>query len=483
MNEERNQRLLIQNAGHVYTANPDRDVYNNIDILIEGGKISQIGSNISREVTDVDRRIDATDMVVIPGMVNTHHHLFQTLYRGIDIIKKRPIVEWVQNMSSLLDGLDDEAAYSAACVGMAELILSGCTTTSDHLYVYPHGRTSIFDATIEASRDLGMRFHPVRGNLSRNQKGDSSWKPFVLEDDDLVLSNIQEVIQKYHDSSRFSMCQVGVGPCAYYSGSDELFRQVAELARKWQVRLHTHAFEDPNEDEECRRIFSRSALEFLESVGFLGSDVWLAHGVGAQEKEIQTFADTHTSVAHTPWCSTSKKRITRVEQMLRAGVNVSLGTDGSASNDSSNMLLEARLAGRMQGMNPDNDGVSYYRATQILELATIGGARSLGRQDEIGSIEHGKAADLAIIDITKRLECTGFGNPLESVFHSGLTTVDYTIINGRVVVDRGNLVTMNGLGLTEIIRNHNHIAEAIRKRAEGTLGKPLSVGWVRAFLK
>jgi cytosine/adenosine deaminase-related metal-dependent hydrolase len=469
------ENLLIQNARHIFTVDEDRRVLPG-DILVEDGKIAAIGPNLEAEGV---KRIDATDMEVIPGFVDAHDHLFQRLYEGIPHLKKRPLLEWVRTMSELVDGLDEEAAFSAASIGMAEFMLLGGVGIGNHSYAFPHGRTGIFDAEAEAAHSMGMNLVNVRGSLSYNERGESMYPDTITEDPDDILAHCAEVLSRYKDDE---LVTVALGPCGYYSGSSELFRQTAELARTWQARLHAHALESSLEDEQNRELFGKSALEFLESVGFLGPEVSLAHCIYASEEDIQRLARTRTGVAHAPGCSTAKKRVPRIAQMLEAGVNVGIGTDGAASNH--NMLNEAWLAGRLQGMNPDAQGVSYFRATQILELATLGSARTLGIDGIAGSIEVGKPANFAMVDITRRIETSGFPDDeegsLEAIF-GGLTTVDYTIINGQVVVERGELMRTNGLGLTEFIRNHNEIAGRLRARAEEKLGRPLTVGWVRAL--
>ncbi len=465
--------ILIQNAAWVATLNRQRDVLTNVDIVIDGNQIAAIGPNLAAQMAVLpDRVIDASGMLVIPGMIATHDHLFQTLYRGIDGLKKRPIVEWIATLCRLLDPLDAEAAYTAAWVGLAELLLSGCTTTSDHLYVYPHGRTAIFDAQVQAAHELGIRFHPVRGSLGRDEAGQSVWAAQVLEDDDAILAHAEAVIRRYHNPDPYAMLQVGLGPCGYYAASRRVFAAVADLAARYGVRLHTHALETATENEACQRLAGLDALAFLEDVGFLGKHVWLAHCVYAEPSDIVRLAATHTSVAYTPWCTTAKKRVTPVTAMCSVGIQVGVGPDGAASNDGHNMLSEARLAGRLQGLDATQPGVSYWRATQILEVATLGGARCLGR-DKIGRIAPGYAADLAIIDVSNKLECAGCDNPLEAIFHTALATVDYTIVDGRVVVDHGQLVhpqTGRVVDMGAMVAQHNRIATDIRRRVTGEAG-------------
>jgi cytosine/adenosine deaminase-related metal-dependent hydrolase len=466
--------LLIASASTIATVNVQHDIINDSDILVVGNRIAAIGPQLARQMdTPPTRTIGAAGMVVLPGMVATHDHLFQTLYRGIDLLKKRPIVEWVGTLSQLLDPLDAEAAYSAALVGLAELLLSGCTTSSDHLYVYPHRRTDLFDAQVRAAAELGIRFHAVRGSLGADEAGQSAWAPSLLEDEDDILAHSAEVIGRYHDPAPDAMLQVALGPCGYYAASRRVFAAVAALAAQHGVRLHTHALEMATENEACQRLFGRDALAFLDDVGFLGPQTWLAHGVYASEDDIQRLAASGTGIAYTPWCTTAKKRVTPATAMMAAGVPVGIGPDGAASNDGHNMLSEARLAGRLQGLDATQQGVSYWRAPRILEAATRGGARCLGRA-HLGSIEVGQVADMVLVDVGRHLACAGCDNPLEAIFHTALASVDYTIVNGRVVVERGTLVsphTGQPVDLGGMVARHNRIAADIRRRAAACLNR------------
>lgn len=472
--------LLIRNAGYVATVNPQREVLVDSDILIAEGRIAALGRDLARSLAaPPDRTIAADGMVALPGLISTHDHLFQTLYRGVDRLKKRPIAEWVATLCQMLDPLDAEAAYSAAKIGLAELLLTGCTLASDHLYVYPHQRTDIFDAQVQAATELGIRFHPVRGSLGRDEQGESLWPAFVLEADAAVLTHAEALIQRYHDPDPFAMVQVGLGPCGYYTASRRLFVALAELAGRYGVRLHTHALEMASENEQNQRLFGCDALAFLEDVGFLGPHAWLAHAVYARPEDIARLARTHTAVAYTPWCTTAKKRVTPVTAMCAAGVNVGIGPDGAASNDGHNMLTEARLAGRLQGLDATQPGVSYWRASQIVELATLGGARCLGRA-KLGSIQVGQAADLVLVDVQRQLACAGCDNPLEAIFHTALAAVDYTIVAGRVVVDQGRLVhpdTGAPVDIAGAVARHNRLAARLHRQATQATG-PARLPWV-----
>jgi cytosine/adenosine deaminase-related metal-dependent hydrolase len=376
----------------------------------------------------------------------------------------------------LLDRFDEEAAYEAARVGIAELLLSGCTATSDHIYLYPHKRSGIFDKTVQAAEDMGIRFYPVRGSISADEKGESIWPASVLEQDDDVLSEIARVTDSFHDSSEKALCRVAAGPCGSYSASHDLFARIGAYAKQKKTRLHSHLLEFQTEEEACQKQFGKGAIDFFEETGFLGNHAWHAHGVFATDDDIARLAKTGTGISYTPFCSTAKKRVPPIIQMLRAGVSVGIGTDGSASNDASNMIQEARLAGRLQGMNSSEISVSYFRATQILEMASRGGARCLGWENQIGSLEEGKAADVVLIDVSNRLDCAGFHNPLEAVFHSGLNRVDYVFVNGKMRVEKGALVDTD---LADLLARHRALQHDITAYAEDKQGRSFQVLWER----
>jgi len=449
--------LLIINADYLVTMDKKRRILRRAAVYCEGSKIKEVGSKRKK----ADRIIDASGMIMLPGFINTHHHLFQTLFRGIDVLKKQSIVPWVKTTAELTKGVDEEAMYTASLTGLTELLLSGCTTSADFLYLFPQGKNNLLKATIEAARIIGIRLHQVRGYVEK--KEGNTWPDDVTQDSETILKESVEAIRKFHDPSNFSMCQIALGPCGFYSTSKELFAKICQLARKKGVRLHTH-FAETNGEKIC----------LLKEAGFLGKDVWLAHVIYAGEKEMQILAETETKVAYCPICNMAKKQPAPVIQMAKKGIIIGIGVDGSASNDSSNILIEARFAGRLQGLNNRTSDISYLRATQILEMLTLGGAGCLGREKSLGSIEVGKAADLVLIDISKKIECAGAHNPLEAIFHSGLSRVDYTIVNGRIIVEKGELKTVN---LSNLVKKQNILSKKLILKAEKRLGFSFILPW------
>lgn len=451
--------LLIKNADYLVTMDEERRILRHVSVYCEGNKIEEIATKKER----ADQVINGRGLIMLPGLINTHHHLFQTLFRGIDILKKQPIVPWIKTITELSRNIDEEAMYSACLTGMAELMLSGCTTTADFLYLFPFKRNNLLRATIKAASDIGIRFHQVRGYME--SRACNLWPEYATQKAEEILRESQLAIDKYHNQDKFSMCQIALGPCGLYSTSKELFKQICLLARKNQVKLHTHFAEEPNDK-----------ISLLEQANCLGDDVWLAHVVYVNAKDIKILANSKTGIAHCPICNMSQKQIFNLIAMERQGIAVGIGVDGSASNDSSNLIIEGRMAGRLQGLNKNSQEVSYLRATQILEMLTLGGAACLGRSESLGSLEAGKAADIVLIKIDNKIDCAGSYNPLEAIFHTGLSKVDYTIVNGKVVVEKGIMKTIK---LDKQIKKHNLISNKIVKSAEKRLGLSFIIPWTR----
>jgi cytosine/adenosine deaminase-related metal-dependent hydrolase len=408
-------------------------------VLIEDDRVLAVGPPPVPAGIAVERRIDATGKVVLPGLVNTHHHLPQVLTRSVPRVQEAPLFRWLVELYEVWRHLDAAAVGAAARVGLGELLLTGCTTTTDHLYLFPRGETRFIDAEIAAARELGIRFHPTRGSMSRGKSQGGLPPDSVCQDEETILADSRRLIGEYHDPRPRSMLRIALAPCAPFSVSEELMRRTAELAREHGLRLHTHLAETKDEEVYCQETYGCRPVELLRRLGWLGSDVWLAHCVHLSPEEIRLFGETGTGVAH---CPSSNFRlgsgIAPVREMLEAGVPVGLGVDGSASNDSSNMLAEARMAllAHRSGREPSR----WLTAEDVLWAATRGGARCLGR-DDVGSLEPGKAADLVLLD-TRRLSYAGAGSdPLAAlVFSPWPEPVDTVMVNGRIVVERGELV-------------------------------------------
>ncbi len=456
-------KILLKNCFHLVTMNPNRERLSGFDLLIQENRVEKIDKNIKTEDAQV---IDCSTKLVIPGLVNSHHHLCQTLTRNLPQVQNKPLFDWLVTLYEIWKYLDDKAIYYATLLGCGELVKTGCTTTTDHHYLYPRQlQMDIPAIQFEAAAKLGIRFCPTRGSMSRSRKDGGLPPDSVVQDEALILKHSEEVIQKYHDPAPLSMRQIHLGPCAPFNVTPELMKDTAKLARNYGVRLHTHLAETKDEDKYCQQVYGKRPLQLMEELDWLGNDVWYAHGVHFNDDELKLLAETGTGVAH---CPASNMRlgsgIARIPAMLKLGIPVGLAVDGSASNDSSDMVGEMRQALLLHRVNSGADAIT---AEQVIEMATLGSARLLGRSD-IGSIEIGKAADIAIFELDK-LEYTGaLSDPLAALIFSGINhEVDTTIVNGEIVVKDGNLVHVDE---NEIISKGNHIALEMLRKADEELG-------------
>lgn len=463
--------LLIKNATCIATMDDASTEWRDASILIDGPKIVAAGPTHSlppellAQATNV---IDATGHVVIPGLVNTHHHMYQSLTRAIPAAQNAELFTWLRTLYPIWAGLTPEMVQVSTQVAMAELLLSGCTTSSDHLYIYPNGVT--LDDSIEAARDIGMRFHACRGSMSVGESAGGLPPDHLVEREADILRDSQRLIEAYHDASPFAMTRVALAPCSPFSVSPDLMRESALLARSYKgdkhgVRLHTHLAENDHDLAYSRERFNKTPTEYAESLGWLGDDVWHAHCVKLDNHGIGRFAATRTGVAHCP-CSNMRlaSGIAPVRRMLDAGVPVGLGVDGSASNDAGNMLAEARQAmllarvGRSLEPFGCDHGPADMSARAALRVATRGSAEVLGRSD-IGQIAPGFAADLAIFDLTTLgMAGSAVHDPVASLLMCHAQNTAWTIVNGQVVADHGQLVNIE---LTPLVQRHNQFAQAL----------------------
>jgi cytosine/adenosine deaminase-related metal-dependent hydrolase len=436
-------------------------------VLVEDGRVAAVGPPPAPDGLRVDRRIDATGKVVLPGLVNTHHHLPQVLTRNVPRVQEAPLFRWLVELYEVWRHLDAAAVTAAARVGLGELLLTGCTTTTDHLYLFPEGQTRFIDAEIQAARELGIRFQPTRGSMSRGRSRGGLPPDVVCQDENEILADSRRLIREYHDPRPGSMLRLALAPCAPFSVSEELMRRTAELAREHGLRLHTHLAETKDEEAYCLEVYGCRPVELLRRLGWLGSDVWLAHCVHLSPEEVRLFGETGTGVAH---CPSSNFRLgsgtSPVRALLAAGAPVGLGVDGSASNDSSNMLAEVRMA--LLAHRPGREPAEWVTADDAFWMATRGGARCLGR-DDVGSLEPGKAADLVLVD-TRRLSYAGAGSdPLAAlVFSPWPEPVDTVMVNGRIVVEGGALV---GVDVAKLVADAEQKSSGLLDAALRTSGQ------------
>lgn len=426
--------VLIKNAQAIVTVDPQDRVLYNANILTEDNVIRYIGG----EEREADRVIDASHCFVYPGLVNTHHHLYQTFTRNLPQVQKMELFPWLVTLYEIWRGLDEACVYYSALTGMGELLKYGCTTCMDHHYIFPKtGSDAFIDQQFRAAETLGIRFHATRGSMSRG-KSDGGLPPDdLVQSVDAILKDSERLVKKFHDPAPFSMRQVALAPCSPFSVTSDLLRESAVLARELGVRLHTHLCETKDEENFCLEAVGQRPLDYMASCGWLGRDVWFAHGIHFNDEELKLLADTGTGVAHCPVSNMKlASGVCRVPEMLALGVPVGLAVDGSASNDGSNLMAEIRTAYLLHRLYSSEKAPTGY---ELLKMATKGSAAVLGRTD-IGSLEEGKAADLFLLDVDL-LELAGAKKDPACL----LGTVGYArpaklvMVNGRVVAEDGRL--------------------------------------------
>jgi cytosine/adenosine deaminase-related metal-dependent hydrolase len=444
--------MLVKHADLLVTMDDSRTRIPDGGLFVRDNTIVQVGPTSELPAT-ADRVINAQGMILLPGLVNCHHHLYQTLTRAVPAAQDATLFRWLKILYPIWAGLTSDAVYTSALVGLAELVLSGCTTVSDHLYIYPDDCR--IDDEIRAAVELGVRFQPCRGSMSLGESQGGLPPDRVVEDEDEILRDTQRIIETYHDPEPGAMLRIVVAPCSPFSVSPDLMREAAGLARSYGVQLHTHLAETLDEQRFCLRDFGNRPVAYAAELGWVGEDVWYAHGVHLDESEVALLASTGTGVCH---CPSSNMRlasgIAPVRAYLDQGVRVGLGVDGSASNDSSHMLAEARMALLLQRVSGNPAGLS---AEEALWMATGGGARVLGRSD-IGQLAAGKAADLIGLRLD-RLDFAGaLHDPMAALVFCHPQRVDLSVINGRLVVDGGQLLTVD---LEPVVARQNQIAKAL----------------------
>jgi cytosine/adenosine deaminase-related metal-dependent hydrolase len=429
-------RLVIEGCA-VATVDPSGNEYASGHVVIEGGLISAVGGGPApEEHAGGATRIDGSGCLATPGLVNCHHHLYQWTTRGF--AQQATLFEWLVELYPVWASIDEEIVRAAARAGLSALALSGCATTTDHHYVFPRGAGDLLAAEVEAAREVGLRFHPCRGSMDLGRSRGGLPPDEVVEDRDEILGASEEAIDRFHDPSPHSMLRVALAPCSPFSVTRELMVEAAELARGRGVRLHTHLAETRDEEVFCLEQYGVRPVEYLEDLGWLGEDVWLAHCVHLSEEEVRRFGETGTGVAH---CPSSNARlgagIAPVAPLVRAGAPVGLGADGAASNEGGELGMEMRQAllfARLAG------GPAALTAREALELATVHGARCLGREAEIGSLEPGKLADVALWRLDDFAHA-GISDPVAALVLGPAPRAELLLVDGNIVVEGGELRT------------------------------------------
>lgn len=455
-------KLLLRNIAHVATMDGNREL-RGAWIAIDGPQIAALGEGEPPPtvVAAADRVIDARSALAIPGMVNTHHHLYQTFQRNVPYVQDAKLFDWLVGLYEIWRELGPEEVRTSAEVGLAELLLTGCTTVADHFYVFPKGRAErLLDETILAARGLGVRFHPSRGSMSRGRSAGGLPPDDVVQTPDAILEDSERVIAAYHDPSRFSMCRLALAPCSPFSVTDELLVESARLARKHHVRLHTHLAETKDEERFCLETHGVRPLAYMERVEWLGPDVWFAHGVYLNDDELRRMAQAKTAIAH---CPTSNLRlgsgIAPIPRALELGVPVGLAVDGSASNDASDMVRELQMCALVHRVGTS---VSAMSARRALRIATLGGAAVLGR-DDIGRLAPGMAADVVLFR-TDDIGLAGAAHDLVGALAltTGMRRAELVVVNGEVVVEGGALTRVS---LPALRDRANRLAAGMLARA------------------
>ncbi len=455
--------LLVKNASLLVTMDDQRREIRDGGLFIRDGFIQQVGETADLPY-HADEVIDLRDHIVLPGLINTHHHFYQTLTRAVPAAQNANLFNWLTTLYPIWARITPDEIFISTQTALAELALSGCTTASDHLYLYPNG--SRLDDEIDAAREVGLRIHASRGSMSLGQSQGGLPPDSVVESEDRILADSVRLIERYHDPSPGAFVQIVLAPCSPFSVTGELMRQSAILARHYGVHLHTHLAETQDEEIFCQEKFGYRPVGYMQSVDWVGEDVWFAHSVYVSRDEINLYAKTGCGVAH---CPSSNMRlasgIAPIRELMAAGVKVGIGVDGSASNDGSHLLAEARMAMLMDRLRAGVEGASLssenapvlMTGRQALELATRGGAAVLGRKD-LGSLETGKCADFVAINLNRLDYAGALHDPVSAVVFCAPRGVDWNVVHGRVIVRNGHLETLD---VPRLVERHNRAARRL----------------------
>lgn len=431
--------LLLRNVKTVVSCDDNDTIYNSVDIYCEDGKIIEIGKDLNVGANEV---VNCTDMIMYPGLINAHHHMYQIFSRNLPKAQNLKLFDWLLYMYEIWKGLNEEVIYYSSKVSLSELLKSGCTTCFDHHYIFPNGTNEkYFDAFFSASDELGIRLSASRGSMNLSRKDGGLPPDELVQSIDEILKDSEKAIDKYHDESFGSMHNIVLAPCSPFSASSDLYRESAVLARNKNVRLHTHLCESLDEEKFTLENFSMRPLEYMQSLNFVGEDVWYAHGIHFNDDELDLLSKTKTGICH---CPISNMKLSsgaaKIPEMLKRNIKVGLGVDGSASNDGSNLLEELRVGYLLSRLVFGDDSPSAY---DFLKIATCGSAKVIGR-DDLGKIEVGKCADMFMIS-EKNIELVGATYDPKSLFATigYKKPVDITVVNGKVVVKEQKLVNID----------------------------------------
>ena len=447
-------RTLLANFDVVATMDAAERELQGGYVLVEGNRIVDVGEDATG--IEADEVVRGRGKLLLPGFVNTHHHLYQSLFRNVPGASEAKLFDWLVFLYERWKGLGEEAMRVASTVACGELLLSGATTTTDHCYLYPRDGGNVLVADIEGARAAGIRFHPCRGSMSLSKKDGGLPPDSVVQTEDEILADCQRMIERYHDPEPLAMLRIALAPCSPFSVTFDLMRESVKLAEETGVLLHTHLAETRDEEAYCLRRSGMRPVDLMEELGWLRDDVWYAHLVVLDDADIAKLSAAKVGLAHCPSSNMILgSGIARVTEMEDTGIKIGLGVDGSASNDTSNMIREIRQAMLLQRVHYGADALT---ARGALRMATIGGAEVLHREDEIGSIEAGKAADLIAFDLDDIALAGAHADPVAAIVHCAVDRVDFAMVNGQWRVRDGRLVDGSILDLIPV---HNRLSKEL----------------------
>ncbi len=446
--------LLLKNIDYLATMDERGTELRNAYIIINNNVITKIGEG--DPPSTVDDVIDLKGYVVLPGFVNTHHHLFQSLFRNIRNVSSSKLFDWLTYLYEIWKKLDNDAIYTSSIIGIYEMMATGVTTTTDMLYLHPKGKKGFIDTEIQAAEHCGVRFHPTRGSMSLSKKDGGLPPDSVVQNEREILEDSERIINKYHDPEKYAMTRIALGPCSPFSVTEELMIKTRELAEEYGILIHTHLAETKDEEEFCLESKGLRPVDYMEKVGWLKPETWFAHLVWLSKKDIRRLSSAKCGFAH---CPTSNMRlgsgIAPVTEMKKHNMKIGLAVDGSASNDSGNMLWEIRNALMLQRVVKGADALT---PRDVLDLATMGGAKVLGMDDYIGSIEEGKAADIIGFNTNKLSLAGGLSDPIASIVMCDPGKVDFELINGKTTILKSDICDND---LNSIIEEQNRISNKL----------------------
>lgn len=427
-------------------------------VLVEGNRVIDVGSDATG--IEADDIIQGRGKLLMPGLVNTHHHLYQSLFRNVPGASDAKLFDWLVFLYEQWKGIDEHAMRVSSTIACSELLLSGATTTTDHCYLYPKNGGNILAADIEGAQTAGIRFHPTRGSMSLSKKDGGLPPDSVVQTESEILADCQRMIEAYHDPAPLAMLRIALAPCSPFSVTLDLMRESVKLAQEYSVLLHTHLAETRDEEMFCMRQFGRRPVDLMEDLGWLRDDVWFAHMVVLSDEDINKLSAAAVGMAHCPSSNmTLGSGIARVTEMKKTNIRIGIAVDGSASNDTSNMIREVRNTMLLQRVHYGADAIT---AREALHMATMGGASVLGRQGEIGSIEVGKAADLIAFDLDDIAFAGSHADPVAAIVHCAGDRVDFSMVNGEWRVRNGRLVDES---IYKLIPEHNRLSKHLTEMA------------------